>query len=119
MKVCITFHNDIFTPWPSTSIIHPAELLLEAGHEINVLSWDKGRSVQIKEATLPVKREQVRVPVKNFTSYYTFSRKLSDRLVEESPGLIFAFDLEVLRGSADAARRLGVPLLFFAREDWP
>ncbi len=119
MKVCITFHNDIFTPWPATSIIHPVELLLEAGHEISVLSWDKGRSVQIKESTLPVKREQVRVPVRNFASFYTFSRKLSDRLVDESPGLIFAFDLEVLRGSANAARRLGVPLLFFAREDWP
>lgn len=119
MKISVTFHSDIFTPWPATSIIHPLELLLEAGHEVSVFSWDKGRPVQIREETLPVKREQVRVPVKNFTSFYAFSRKLSDRLVEEAPGLIFAFDLEVLKGSADAARRLGVPLLFFAREDWP
>lgn len=119
MKVCITFHNDIFTPWPATSIIHPVETLLEAGHEVVVFSWDKGRGIKLNEATLPVRREQINVPVTGNRSFYRFTEKLSVRIQEEKPDLIFAFDLEVLKGSSEAADSLGIPLLFFAREDWP
>lgn len=119
MKVCVTFHNDIFTPWPATSIIHPVETLLEAQHEVTILSWDKGRKEKIREATLPVNRIRVNVPVKGNFSFYRFSKALSAELQKEKPDLIFAFDMEVLRGSFDAAKKLDVPLLFFAREDWP
>ncbi len=119
MKVCVTFHNDIFTPWPATSIVHPIEVLLEAGNEVVVVTWDKGRNIDLKKPTLQVRRETVRVPVRNALSFYEFSRKLSEKLVAERPDAILAFDLEVLKGSATAAGRLHVPLLFFAREDWP
>ncbi len=119
MKVCVTFHNDIFTPWPATSIIHPVEVLLEAGHEVVVISWDKGRGEKLNEATLPVRRVRVELPVRNLLSLREFSRRLSSAIVEERPGLVLAFDLEVLSGSEMGANALGVPLLFFAREDWP
>lgn len=119
MKVTVTFHNDIFTPWPATSIIHPVETLLEAGHEVTVISWDKGRGEKIMDATLPVKRLRVHSPVTGSRSLFAFSRKLSSKIVGESPDLILAFDLEVLEGSSRAAESLGIPLLFFAREDWP
>lgn len=119
MKVCVTFHNDIFTPWPATSIIHPIETLLEAGHEVTVLSWDKGRGEKINEAILPVKRERIHVPISGNKSLYEFSNRLSQKIIEEKPNLVPAFDLDVLKGSADGADSLDVPLLFFAREDWP
>lgn len=118
-KVSVVFHNDIFTPWPATSIIHPIETLLGAGHQVTVFSWDKGRDDRFNEPTLPVRRVFVRVPVKGSLSYYLFSRELLRKLVEEKPDLIMAFDLEVLRGAAVAAETLNVPLLYFAREDWP
>lgn len=119
MKVCVIHHFDVFTPWPATSIIHPIELLLSAGHEVKVFSWDKGRKQELRPATLPVEREQVKVPVGGVLSFYRFSKELSKKLQNEKPDLIFAFDLEVLRGASDAASKLNVPLLFFAREDWP
>jgi glycosyltransferase involved in cell wall biosynthesis len=119
MKGCVTFHNDIFTPWPATSIIHPVQVMLEAGHSVTVISWDKGRGVVPKEATLPVKRIQVKVPVKGPLTLLRFSSELASAIINESPDFIMAFDLEVLRGSAIAARKLRVPLLYFAREDWP
>ena len=119
MRVCVTFHNDIFTPWPATSIIHPVEVLIDAGHYLTVISWDKGKDDTIMEATLPVDRIRVKVPVRNSLSLYKFSKSLSAKIIELKPDLIFAFDLEVLLGSSYASRQLGVPLLYFAREDWP
>lgn len=119
MKGCVTFHNDIFTPWPATSIVHPVQVMLEAGHSVTVISWDKGRGVRPAPATLPVTRLSISVPVTSPLSLFRFSSRLRDELVAQKPDFIMAFDLEVLDGSARAARILNVPLLYFAREDWP
>ena len=118
--------TDLFRPWPILRAIREIELLQSQGKDITVVSW-----IKESESKLPqrenVKNIQVRriflVPPKSkimrFPAFLKVNKLLANDAMETRIDAIIVHDLEVLRAGVLMKKKLRVPLLYHAHEDWP
>jgi len=102
------------------------EVLRAAGREVRVVSWIKDPSAdwpahEVRDG-LEITRIKLAPPRgrwKRGTQYRAVMERFAAEVVSLRPDVILCHDLEMLWASVMAKRKLGVPLLYHAHENWP
>ena len=126
MRVCIVLHTDLFHPWPVLRPMREAEVLRSAGREVHVVSWIKDLAAdwpahEVRDG-LEITRIKLAPPRgrwKRGVRYRGVMERFAGEIVSLKPDAILCHDLEMLWASVMAKRKLGVPLLYHAHENWP
>jgi len=126
MRVCLILRADLLTPWPILRAIREVELLKSQGKEVFVVSWIKEPDSEFPPRETKEGIEIIRVPfpppkstVFRFPAFLKANKLLAKEAVSTKPDALLVHDLEVLRAGVIAKKRLRVPLLYHAHEDWP
>ena len=124
MKTAIILTStDPYLPKPNLRALREARSLKKAGFQVSFISWMKEDPP--KEAYQPF---QVYRIIRNTSSlgsplriveFWSISRHMRKAIVERRPDIIIAHDIYTLKAGSDAARFLGIPLLYDSHEDWP
>ncbi len=126
MRVCIVLHTDLFHPWPVLRPMREVEVLRSAGREVHVVSWIKDLSAdwpthEVRDG-LEITRIKLAPPRglwKRRAGYRAVMERFAGEIVSLKPDAILCHDLEMLWACVMAKRKLGVPLLYHAHENWP
>lgn len=126
MRVCIVLHTDLFHPWPVLRPMREVEVLRSAGREVHVVSWIKDPSAdwpthEVRDG-LEVTRIKLAPPRGRWrrgAGYRAVMERFASVVVSLKPDAIVCHDLEMLWAAVMAKRKLGVPLLYHAHENWP
>jgi len=103
-----------------------ARVLRRLGREVTVFSWIKDVASPLPEEEvrdgLRIRRRKVAAPRGLFGRTVGF-RRITKQFAEEigslRPDAIICHDLEMLWASVRVGRRLRIPVLYHAHEDWP
>src|SRR6266571_3412644 len=98
MRVCIVLHTDLFHPWP---VLRPTHEVRD-GLEITRIKLAPPRGLWKRRA-----------------GYRAVMERFAGEIVSLKPDAILCHDLEMLWACVMAKRKLGVPLLYHAHENWP
>src|SRR5207249_11325587 len=126
MRACIVLHTDLCHPWRVLRRMGGAEVLRSAGREVHVVSWIKDLAAdwpahEVRDG-LEITRIKLAPPRgqwKRGAGYRAVMERFAGEIVSLKPDAILCHDLEMLWASVMAKRKLGVPLLYHAHENWP
>jgi hypothetical protein len=117
---------DLYRPWPILRAAREVDLLRSQGKDVTVVSWikDENSTLPPLEVDEGVETRRVfLVPPKSillrFPAFLKSNKLLAREAIDARPDALVVHDLEVLRAGVLAKRRLGVPLVYHAHEDWP
>jgi glycosyltransferase involved in cell wall biosynthesis len=126
VRVCIVLHSDLFEPWPIVRPMFEARVLRRKGREVCIFSWIKDPASPLPEEEvrdgLRVRRSKVPAPQGAFgrtIGFRRITRRFAAEIASLKPDAIVCHDLEMLWASVLAGRRLRIPVLYHAHEDWP
>jgi len=126
MRVCMILRADLYRPWPILRAAREVDLLRSQGKDVTVVSWikDENSTLPPLEVDEGVETRRVfLVPPKSillrFPAFLKSNKLLAREAIDARPDALVVHDLEVLRAGVLAKRRLGVPLVYHAHEDWP
>lgn len=126
MRVCMILRADLYRPWPILRAAREVDLLKSQGKDVTVVSWIKDENSALPQFDVVQGVETKRVflvPPKStllrFPAFLKSNRLLAGEAIDARPDALIVHDLEVLRAGVLAERRLGVPLVYHAHEDWP
>lgn len=106
--------------------MNEARLLRRLGREVVVFSWIKDPASplldeEIREG-LRIRRHKAEPPRGSFgrpVGFRRLAKTFADEIAALEPEAILCHDLEMLWASVLAGRRLQIPVLYHAHEDWP
>lgn len=110
---------------PDRRVLREAEALVEAGHYVLVIAWDRGGNYPPYEMMGGVPIQRINIPaaygagLRRLRQWPTFARRAFDRLGEEAWDVVHCHDLDTLPIGYAYARRRNVRLVFDAHESYP
>jgi len=126
MKVCVILRADLYRPWPILRAAREVELLRSQGKDVTVVSWIKEKNSTLPPTEVVGEVEIRRIflePPKSilfrFPAFLKANKSLARAAIDTEADALLVHDLEVLRAGVLAKKRLGVPLVYHAHEDWP
>ncbi|MGC9469403.1 MAG: glycosyltransferase family 4 protein [Anaerolineae bacterium] len=111
---------------PDPRVAHEAKALVEAGCEVTVLCWDREDEFPANEAVDGYRIDRVQsIPTgygagpRQLTRTPLFWREAVRRVLDLGADVVHCHDLDTLPAGWWLKRRLGVPLVYDAHEDYP
>jgi len=126
-RVCMLLLHDLLSPL-DPRVYKEAKALIEAGYEVSVVCWSRRNPASTDRETfegIDVRRvvlDPGPVDASILHKYRVFKKvraSMEKVAISLRPDIVHAHDLETLPIGSRVKRRLGIPLVFDAHEDWP
>jgi glycosyltransferase involved in cell wall biosynthesis len=110
---------------PDRRVLREAEALVEQGHQVRVIAWDRAGGHAARETIDGVQIERVAVAsaygtgLRRLGQWPTYARHVLARLRQADWQAVHCHDLDTLPIGFAHTRRRGVPLIFDAHESYP